>query len=165
MRAEPELVPEANFSKTKGELPVASLSQACHALSCFCHHAVPPSSLFLQCPHRAGWPLGSAQCLGEAQGTCLLAPSFPHAGSCGLLQSSGCYAALFIQGEPGREQEHASSRAGGRPSACPDRRPAARGCEAGRGQGRPGGGLPCPCLLGPTSSSICRDTMEPGFLP
>lgn len=67
----------------------------------------------------------------EAEGNRLLAPS-PPCQELWLLRSSGCYAALFIQREPGREQEQASSRARGSPSSCPEGGPRPR---AGSGAG------------------------------
>lgn len=83
----------------------------------------------------------------EAKGKCLLAPS-PSCRSYGLLQGSGCYAALFIQGEPGRGQEHASSRTRGSPTAW----------------GWPGVGPRRPCPLGPMGHIVHREIVEPGFL-
>lgn len=142
MRAEPALVPEANCSTTKGSRPMASLSQACYVLPCLVTPlqwdlALSFSSVPTGEVGHLGGPSAQESLRGnEAKGNCLLAPSLSHAGSCGLLQSSGCYAALFIQGEPGREQERASSGPVATPSTCPDRRPAAQGCEAGAGPGQ-----------------------------
>lgn len=159
MRAEPALVPEANCSTTKGSRPMASLSQACYVLPCLVTPlqwdlALSFSSVPTGEVGHLGGPSAQESLRGnEAKGNCLLAPSLSHAGSCGLLQSSGCYAALFIQGEPGREQERASSRARGHPQHLPRQEARSSGLR-GWGRARAGQAWGCsvPAFLDPLAA-------------
>lgn len=67
----------------------------------------------------------------------VLALSLPHTGTWAPSES-GCHAAVFIQEEPGGEQECASSGCG-LSCTCLDGRPWPRPPKLGQGQGRPGG--------------------------